>query len=320
MFKIVCTDHNFEDMEFERQIIEQNGCSFEEHKCFDEDSLAEAVRDADAVMNQYGPVTAKAIQSMTRARGIARYGIGVDTIDVEAATSAGIWVANVPDYCIDEVATHAAALLLGIARKVPEGDRQIRSGIWDNNALRFMHPVTGKTLGFLGFGRIAQAVAERIQGFNMNLIAYDPYVKEGDVAAQGVRLLTTIEELLAESDFVTIHMPLTDETHHLISVERLKLMKPTAYIINTARGPIIDTLALAEALRDGQLAGAALDTVEEEPIPSDHPLLELDNVILTPHIAWYSERSRQEIRRRVAEEAIRMAKGEPPECPVNKIG
>lgn len=318
MFTVVCTDYNFEDMTPESRIIESQGGRLEAYRKLEESELKRVVAGADAVINQYAAVTAEVVRAMTRARGIVRYGIGVDTIDVPSATKAGIWVANVPDYCIEEVATHALSLSLSLARRVAEADRQVRGGQWDNNALRPMFPLSGKTFGFLGFGRIARTLAALLGGFKMELVAHDPYLSAEAVAQYGAELLP-MERVLAESDFVSIHMPLTEETRHRIGAETLRLMKPTAFLVNTSRGPIVDTCALAEALSAGRIAGAALDTVDPEPLPPDHPLLRLQNVIVTPHIAWYSERSRNEVRRRVAEEAVRLARGEPPRCPVNRV-
>lgn len=317
MFTVVCTDYNFEDLELEARIIEGHGGRLEAHQCFDEPGLQRILAHADAVISQYAVLTPAVIRAMRKARGIVRYGIGVDTVDIPAATESGIWVTNVPDYCIEEVATHALSLLLALARRVPEADRQVRRDQWDNNALRPIHPVCGKTLGFLGFGRIARALAGLVSGFRLRLLAYDPYLRPEAAAALGTDL-GPLEQVLSEADFISIHLPLTPESRHLISAPQLRLMKPGSFLVNTARGPVVDTTALVEALRTGHLGGAALDTVENEPIPSSHPLLQLDNVIVTPHIGWYSERSREELRCRVAEEAARLALGQPPLCPVNQ--
>ncbi len=266
-------------------------------------------READALLVQYGDVDRRVIEGLPRLRLLVRYGVGVDGIDVAAATERGIPVVNVPDYGTDEVANHAVALLLALARKLPALDRQVRGGGWDVFAVQPVHRLAGRTVGILGCGRIGSRVARKLAGFDVRLLAHDPYVERLPAGVTGV----SFDRLLAESDFLTIHCPLTAETRHLFGRAALGRMKPTAVLVNTARGGIVDTAALVEALEAGRLAGAGLDVTEPEPLAPGHPLRRLEGVIVTPHAAWYSEEGRGDLKRRVAEETVRvLVRGEPP--------
>ncbi|HEV8306346.1 MAG TPA: C-terminal binding protein [Methylomirabilota bacterium] len=269
--------------------------------------------EADALLIQYGDVTRRVIESLPRIRVLVRYGVGVDGIDVEAATARGIPVVNVPDYGTDEVANHAVALLLALARKLPQLDRQTRAGRWSVFEAIPITRLTGRTVGILGCGRIGSRVARKLAGFDVCLLACDPYLRTFPPGVEPV----AFERLLAESDYLTVHAPLTAGTHHLIGRAALARMKPTAVLINTARGGIVDTDALVDALRAGRLAGAGLDVTEQEPLPPGSPLLAMDQVIVTPHAAWYSEEGRSELKRRVAEEAVRVLRGQRPQNCIN---
>lgn len=287
-----------------------------------EDTLAELAVDADVIMVVYAKITRKIIESAKKLKGIVRYGIGVDNIDLGAATSKGVFVANVPDYCIGTVADFAFALILALVRRIIHADKYVREKAylsrWTNppEELRGID-LEGKTLGIIGLGKIGVEVAKRAIGFGMNVLAYDPYVTPEIAKRLNVKLVD-LETLLRESDVISIHCPLTKETYHLIDENKLRLMRKTAYIVNTARGPIIDEKALYKALKEGWIAGAALDVYEREPLPSDSPLFELDNVILTPHIAWYTEEALKRLEMSAVEEAIRILKGELPRNLVNK--
>jgi D-3-phosphoglycerate dehydrogenase len=246
-----------------------------------------------------------------------RGGIGVDNIDLDAATKAGVVVCNVPDYCIHEVANHAFAMLLALNRKLIPLDRGARDG--NPPSVRMM-PYTGRlageTLGLVSFGNIARAVARRAAGFEMRVIAYDPYVYPDDAKALGVDLVS-LPELLTESDYVSVHTPLTPATRGLIGADELSLMKPSAYLILTSRGGLVDEAALAEALRDKRLAGAGLDVWEKEPPGTDHPLLKFDNVVASTHVASYSEIAEVERRRKHAHAAADVLDGTMPRSLVN---
>ena len=269
--------------------------------------------DADGLLVQYGDVTRRVFEGLPRLRVLVRYGVGVDGIDLGAATDRGVPVVNVPDYGIDEVANHAVALLLALARKLARLDRQTRSGAWDVFRVGPVARLSGQTVGLLGCGRIGSAVARKLGGFDVRLLGCDPYVNTFPPGVQPV----AFERLLAESDYVSIHCPLTPETRHLFGEETLARMRPTAALINTARGGIVDTAALVEALRMGLLAAAGLDVLETEPIDPASPLLRMEQVIVTPHAAWYSEEGRSDLKRRAAEEAVRVLRGERPRHCVN---
>jgi D-3-phosphoglycerate dehydrogenase len=273
----------------------------------------ERCAEADGLLIQYGDLSRRVFEGLPRVRVVVRYGVGVDGIDVAAATDHGVPVVNVPDYGTDEVANHAVALLLALARKITRLDRQTRSGGWDVFRIGPVTRLAGQTVGIVGCGRIGSAVARKLGGFDVRLLGCDPYV---DTFPPGVQPVA-FERLLAESDYVTIHCPLTDETRHAFDAESLAWMRPTAVLINTARGGIVDTGALVEALQQGVLAGAGLDVLEEEPVDPASPLLRMEQVIVTPHAAWYSEEGRSDLKRRAAEEAVRVLRGERPRHCVN---
>lgn len=273
----------------------------------EEDYLREC-GEGDALLVQYGALTRRVFAGLPRLRVVVRYGVGVDGIDLAAATDHGVPVVNVPDYGTDEVANHAVALLLALARKLTRLDRQTRAGGWNVFLTGPIHRLAGRTVGILGCGRIGASVARKLAGFDVELLGTDPYVA---ALPPGVRPVS-LERLLGESDYLTIHCPLTAETRHLIDAEALGRMRPHAVLVNTARGGIVDTGALVEALHAGALAGAGLDVLEQEPLDPASPLLQMEQVIVTPHAAWYSEEGRSDLKRRAAEEAVRVLGGERP--------
>lgn len=277
----------------------------------------EWIREADALIVAWFPVTAEVLRQLRHCKVIVRLGIGYDNIDTEAAGEYGIPVCNVPDYCPQEVADHAMALALALARAVPFLDRCVRANAWKPTLPYPMSAFETLRFGVLGYGRIGKAAIERARGFRFALRACDPYLPESDFPADVRRC--SLEELLADSDILSVHVPLTRETRHLLNAERLALMKPSALLINTARGPVVDTLALAEALQQGRLAAAGLDVFEEEPLPLDHPLLACPTVLTTPHYAWYSRESREKLYRMAVEEALRGVREEPLRSCVNGV-
>src|SRR5215468_1147872 len=319
---VVITDYDYGDVDIERAIIEDAGLRLVAADCKTEDDVIEAAGDADAIIAQYATVGARAIDAFTRCKVIARYGTGVDIVDVDAATRRGILVANVPnDWCQNEVADHAMALLLAAARKICAYDRATRAGVWRWQSGEPIHRMQGRTLGLLSFGAIAQAIAARAHAFGMLVIAHDPYMTPDDVTAHGA-MPVSFGELIEHSDYLVIQAPLTKETHHLIGAEELRRMKPELILINTARGPIVSDAALYEALKEGWIAGAGLDDIEEEPAKQrdwkpENPLFSLDNVIITPHAAYYSEESIHTVRDFAAREVVRVLTGQPPHSPVN---
>ena len=263
----------------------------------DEDGLAAAARDATLILTCYTAITAKVIESARKLKGIVKYGVGTDNIDIAAATRRGVMVANCPDYGSDTVADHAFALLIALARKIPLLDRAMRRDGWIWPAPEYFGvDLAGKTIGLVGFGRIGRAMARRAHGFGMTRLVSDPYVDPATVTEFGVRFVG-LDRLLAESDFVSLHCMLTPETHGLIGEVALARMKSTAFLIDVSRGAIVDEAALVRALDAGRIAGAAFDVFAHEPLNPGYPLFGRDNVILTPHLAWYTEEAFQRVER-----------------------
>jgi D-3-phosphoglycerate dehydrogenase len=315
MYKVVTTDV-IKPVIPEEAILKEAGASLVYGDATNEAELIELARDADAIINYLALVTARVINSLERCQVIVRRGIGYDSVDVSAATAKGIPVVNVPEYCTDEVADHAMALLLTAARKISAAREQTRSGAWDLRQLLPIPALKDSTLGLVGFGKIPKAVAARARGFGFKVQASDPFIPAELAAEHGVKLVS-LEELLASSDFISIHAPLTNDTRGMISKREFALMKPSAVLINTARGPVVDEAALIEALKNKQIAFAALDVTTQEPPATDNPLRQMNNVTLTPHIAWYSERSAQLLGEKVAREIVRVFKGYLPKSLVN---
>lgn len=319
---IVIADYDYGDVDLEREIVEGAGFRLLALQCKSEDELVAQGADAVAVINQYATVGRRAIAGLPRLRHVARYGVGLDIVDVDAATQAGVLVTNVPaDYCVDEVADHALAMVLYWARRLSAYGDAVRAGDWHWRAAAPLHRLRGSRLGIVGLGHIGRAIAARALAFGLELVAYDPYVEEEAASHLSARLVE-LEELLATSDYVVVQAPLTEETRGLIDADALARMKPGAVLVNTARGPMVDADALYEALRSGRLAGAALDDLPEEPAKRsswspDHPLLTLPNCLVTPHVAYYSEESIRYCRTFAAKEVVRVLRGEQPLSPVN---
>ncbi|WP_297498971.1 hydroxyacid dehydrogenase [Thermococcus sp.] len=274
----------------------------------DEDRLVELVRDVDAIIVRSKPkVTRRVIKSAPRLKVIARAGVGLDNIDLDAAKERGIKVVNSPGASSRSVAELAFGLLFAVARKIAFADRKMREGIWAKKQAMGVE-LEGKTIGVVGFGRIGYQVAKIANAFGMKVLLYDPYPKEERAKEVGGSF-ASLEDLLRESDVVTLHVPLVEATYHMINEERLKLMKPTAILINAARGAVVDTKALVKALQEGWIAGAGLDVYEEEPLPKDHPLTKLDNVVLTPHIGASTVEAQMRAGVQVAEQIVEILKG-----------
>lgn len=277
-----------------------------------EERLIDMARDADGVLVISAEVTARVLAALPRLRVVGRYGIGVDNVDVEAATRLGIAVVNLPGYCAREVADHTMAMVLAFSRKLPYLHGLMRDGVWGRAKASPLPALYSQTLGLIAFGEIGREVALRARAFGLTVLAHDPYVDEATAAKYGVTMVD-LEELLARSDFVSVHAPLNSRTRHMLSEREFRLMKPTAFLINTARGPVVDEGALAAALQRGWIAGAGLDVFEREPIDPTSPLLKLDNVLLTPHTAGLSDESQRESRRRVSRAVADILSGRWPE-------
>jgi len=315
MLLVAVADSVFPNLDPARAVLSKIGAELRLAVKPTPDSIMQVARDADAVLVTYAKITAEMIQQMPRCRIIARFGIGVDNVDVAAASDRGIVVTRVPDYCIDEVSNHTMALLLALARKIPFANSRAHAGRWEMSAVVPIHRLRGKILGLVGFGRIPQLVAPKARAFGLRVVAYDPYVPQEITTAADVERVD-LAELVKISDHVSIHTPLMPETQGLFNANVFCQMKPTAYLINTARGPIVDETALAHALDAGQLAGAALDVLSQEP-PVASPLFGRDNVILTPHMSFYSVESLVELQTKAAEEVVRVLTGQAPRNPVN---
>ncbi|TMH63576.1 MAG: C-terminal binding protein [Betaproteobacteria bacterium] len=312
--KVVLTDYVWESLDVEKKTLEGIADLVALQTKKPEEFLAEAA-DCDALLNTYaGPITADVMARMRKCRIIARYGIGVDTIDLDAATQAGIIVTNNPTYCIEEVAEHTMSLLLACARKVAVYDRIVRGGRWELPPGKPMFRLSGQTLGLIGFGNIARQVAVRAASFGMRILFADPFVQEGQFDVPGKKM--ALHDLLGESDFVSLHPPLTPDTRKMINDNALSHMKASAFLINCSRGPIVDTDALVRALDAKKIAGCALDTTDPEPLPNPHPLRERENVIITPHVAWYSEQALVGLQAGAPREVRRVLTGE---WPVNVV-
>ena len=293
-FKVVVTDAETATLPIEQHAVEQIGGRLVVGNCSSEEDVIELAGDADAVLYDYAPITARVIDAFDRCRVIVRYGVGLDRIDLAAAEAKGIEVRYLPGWSAEEVSDHVMALAFGLARKLLPLDRWVREGHWGYAGERNTVRIVGKRVGLIGFGSIARRVAAKANGLGMEVVAYDPYVEPCIFEAARVRS-TTLNQLLAGCDFVSLHVPLNEATAGMLGREEFDRMRDGAFVINTARGGVLDESALVDALREGKLAGAGLDVFADEPPPSDSPLFDLDSVILTPHMACYSERSMDEM-------------------------
>ncbi len=310
--KVVITDCDHGSFEEERAVFSKFGADLELAQMSNEDEIIARCHDVDGLLSQYAPLTRRVFEGLPRCKAVSRYGVGVDGIDLTAATELGIVVANVPDYCIDEVSEHTLAIFLAWVRKIILLDQSIRSGTWDFRVAIPIHRLRGMTYGIVGCGRIGRGVARRVSAFGLRVIGYDPYLAE----AEGIELVS-LEILLAESDFISIHCPLTESSYHLFGRDQFQRMKRRPLLMNLARGAVVDEGALIEALERGWISGAALDVLEKEPPDTKNPLMKGDNVILTPHIGFYSEESKSELKRRAAENVRSVLAGKLPGSVVN---
>jgi D-3-phosphoglycerate dehydrogenase len=302
------------DYDEERTWVESAGAEFRPTNAHDEEALIANLREADVVVVSAAPITRRVMEATPRCRCVVRYGVGVDNVEVDAATDLGVVVANVVDFCTEEVANHALLLLLACAKRLLPLDADLRAGHWRRTPLAGMPPVWGQTLGVIGLGNIGRSLVRKALALQMTVLGYDPYIQPQTL--DGVRLVG-LRELVEQSDFVSICAPLTTETRHLIGAAELALMKPGAILINTARGPLVDEAALVEALRSGRIAAAGLDVFEEEPLLADSPLLGLANVVLTPHTAGMSQASVQRVKTEVGRAAVAVLSGRWPKSVVN---
>ncbi len=312
MPKIAITDYTFPDLSLEEAVLRPAGIeivSFKEKRSPAE--LAELVRDADAVIAQFAPVNAEVVAAMTKAKVIVRYGIGYDNVDTTAARECGIPVCNIPDYCIDEVADHTLAFILAITRQVVPNALDIRAGKWGlATPLTAMSSLKHLTIGIVGFGRIGREVVQRLRAFKARVLVFDPVVAADEIAKAGAVAASSFDELLAQSDIVSPHCPSTPKTKQLFNAAAFAKMKLGSIFINVGRGDLADSAAITAALQSGHLAGAALDVFDPEPIPADHPIRTMPNVILAAHIASASPPAVKTLRETAARIALMAVRGE----------
>jgi D-3-phosphoglycerate dehydrogenase len=303
----------------DEELIRQNGGSVRYSKAAEACDRIRLAEDAEVLVAGTAPLTREFFAALRRLKGVVRLGIGVDNVDLKAATELGIVVANVPDFCSEEVAEHALGLILAVTRKLVLADRKSRRGEWVPGMDAVLQPIrrlSGQTLGLIGFGKIGKTLAGKAKGLGLNVMAHDPYVAGEAAQAAGVSLLS-LEEMLPQTDILSLHVPVTAETKGMINARTLALLKPGAILINTARGPVVDESALYAALASGRLAGAGLDVLQEEPLRLPHPLAEFENVVFTCHYASMSEESYATMRREVSEQAVQILRGEFPRHLVN---
>lgn len=311
-FKVVVTDQVFPSVDIERRLLAEIDADLE---VADGTSLGVAAlaAGADGLLNTYLPIDAELLGKLGRCKIIARYGIGIDNIDVEAANRAGIMVTNVPDYSVQEVAAHALAMMLSLVRRLPRADALVRDGNWGIEQLRPIRRLSGLTFGLVGYGRIARQISRSITAFGGHIVVHDPYLRP----AEGLPALVSLNELVEGSDVISIHAPATPETRGMFDAARISRMRPGAILINTSRGPLVVLADLIEALRSGHLGGAALDVFEKEP-PDAARLRDVPNLLLSPHMAYYSEESLKESQQKAATQVVKVLKGEAPDYPVRR--
>lgn len=311
------TDCDHDNIDPERRIFAEAGFDLRLAACETSADVVEQAREADAIINQYAPIDEVALAGLERCKIVVRYGVGVDTVDVPAATRRGIWVANVPDYGTEEVSDHALALLLGLLRGTARLDRAVRRGEWEYSVARPLRRIRNLTVGVVGCGRIGSAFARKVKCLGVTVLAHDPAGVPQEVVRDGARPVG-FDELLESSDAISLHLPLSGATRHLIGAEELRRMKPGAYLINTARGGLVDSDALLRALDEGEISGAGLDVLEVEPPEKGDALVLHERVIVTPHAAWYSEESYEALKTEAAREVVRVLTGGRPRSPVNE--
>lgn len=316
-YDVRITDCDHSSVEIERKVLEGVSADMKLYQCKTEEEIIEHCSGADGLINQYAPLTRDVLSQLKNVKVISRYGVGLDNVDVEAATDYGIQICHVPDYGVDEVSHHAMALMYALARKIVLLANDVRNGGWDYTVAAPIYRLSGKVCGVCGLGRIGSAFAEKAHGVGLKVISCDPRNEVFEKSPFVKRV--SFQEMITQSDIISIHCPLTPETYHLYGEKALRNMKPTAFLINTARGPIVDGQAVYKALTEGWIAGAALDVMEVEPPGVDNPLLKLDNFISSPHIAWYSEQASEELKRKAAEEVARVLTGQVPHYPANRV-
>lgn len=313
-YRVVITDCDHGSIREEKEEFDRMGAELILAQVREEEELIRVGKEADGLINQYALLTRRVFENLPKCKVVARYGVGVDSIDLRAATDLGIIIANVPDYCIDEVASHAVAMMLTLTRKTAFFDRKVKSSQWDFRQGTPIHRIQGKTLGLIGCGKIGFEVAKQISAFGVKVMAFDPYIQRTGEKIE----LTDLETVLRKSDFISIHCPLNESTQHLIGEQEFQKMERKPLLINTSRGPIVNEKALIQALEEGRISGAGLDVLETEPPDSKNPMLKMENVIFSPHVGFYSEESISELKRRTARNVSDVLRGRWPGSVVNQ--
>lgn len=315
-FKVVISDSRYPGYDEEKGALSKIDAEVVIERSDDEDKIAELVKDADGLIANLAPITAKIIEGMTKCKCVSRYGVGYDSVDTDALKKKGIVLANVPDYCGEDVSDHAFALLMDCVRQTSRKDRHVRAGEWNLTGLQKAYRVTGKTFGFVGFGMIARILHRKLAGFNLGrVLVADPVIPEKVVTDAGAELVD-FEVLCKESDFISIHAPLLPSTKGMFGTAQFEAMKETAILVNTSRGPLVDENALADALQNGKIACAGIDVFASEPLDVNSPLRKLDNITLTDHASWYSEEAMVELKTKAAQNIVDMLKNGKPTYPV----
>ncbi|GAA1486183.1 C-terminal binding protein [Brachybacterium fresconis] len=309
--KIVITDLDQDRTTEEEAVAEAAGVQLVLQQARTEDEVIASAQGADGLLVQYAPITDRVLEALPTVRAIGRYGVGVDTIDLAAATARGVAVSNVPDYGTDDVSDHAVALAVTLSRGIVELDRNLREGTYSLAPVKPLHRLSTRTFGVVGLGRIGAATARKARALGFSVQGCDPMREPGTTTEDGIAVRTR-DEVLSTSDVLSIHVPLTEDTRHLITTSTLARMRPGSLLVNTSRGGVVDTDAVVEALRSGHLGGAGLDVFETEPLPVDSPLRECPTAVLTPHASWYSEESETELKRRVIENVVEVLAGRTP--------
>ncbi|MEC7270192.1 MAG: C-terminal binding protein [Pseudomonadota bacterium] len=312
---VVVTDSPFPSLDPAKKALEEANAEVVQAPSSSEEDIIKAAENADAILVTYAKLNENILRSLKNCKAIGRFGIGVDNIDLKVAGELGISVNYVPDYCLDEVSDQAMAMIISMARKIPQSNKLVQSGRWEMPAVVPMYRLRGKTVGLIGFGNIPRLMAPKAQAFGFNVIASDPYAPKELFEKYGVESVS-MDELYERSDFISVHAPLLPETKGLVNKDAFKKMKDTAIIVNTARGPLINEKDLIEALDKNEIGGAGLDVVETEPLPENSPLIGRDNVILAPHTAFYSVEALEELQTKAASDVARVLNGEEPVYPI----
>jgi len=318
-FKVVMTDDRHKTYEEEKKVLLSIDTDIIIANCTTAQDVINNCKDADGIMVNLAPMPAEVINQLERCKVISRYGVGYDNVDVAACTQKGIYLANVPDYCAEEVSDQALALLMACARKVARRDAQVRAGQWNIGKADPIYRLAGKTFTFLGFGMIGRTLYRKIKGFNFSrILIYDPFIDAETIKSLGAEKVEW-DEALKNADYISVHIPMNDKTRGIINASAFSLMKPTAIIVNTSRGPVIDEKALIDALTKGQINSAGLDVHCKEPLDKDSPFMRIENCVLTDHVGWYSEEAMSELKRKVAENVKDVLLSGKPKYPVNKL-